>query len=604
MHRQQIVNSYTENSHTSVVSLSSYSIVLVLVLIILLASIFLGRIPELVAQENTNFQNIYEPNPSNRTGDSDNINTPNNSPVLSSTSSAAKNSSPLPSSGPTSLGSGINVDTYPVGIAVNPSTGKVYVANELSNTVSVISTNTMRIEKTIGVENFPYDIDLNLLNNRIYTTNRGSNSVSVIDGSTDSVLYNISVGQSPVGIAVNPAASWIYVANLESGSISVIDGITNTVDDTIRLDGIPYGVAVNPLTNRIYVTDLASNSIHVIDAATNKLLDDVEVGTAPAGIAIDLRSNTIYVTNRGSDDLSVINGSTSQLMDNIPLNGNRPVGVAINHISDRLYISNIGSDSVSVVDISKIGNTTLLKNIAVNPSMKNLSNQADSPVNFPVIVDFPLVASFISFDPTDNLAYFTNTASNTVSVIDGETDSLAINLMFDSAPLDSGDIECNGVIRLSENSTLYNMGDVLQCTAIPERGYIFDSWTGIANDLSSNPLTMEVSEFGTLTANFKPALSPEVYIFMLGGMVGASSIFLGWYYKYGQRRYTKKYLTRIETTYETLRNEDKEQCIMQLQNIRRELLYLFKKGSLSDSHYNILDKKALDYIDSTRHEGE
>ena len=189
MHRQQIVNSYTENSHTSVVSLSSYSIVLVLVLIIFLASIFLGRIPELVAQENTNFQNIYEPNPSNRTGDSDNINTSNNSLVLSSTSSsAAKNSSPLPSSGPTSLGSGINVDTYPVGIAVNPSTGKVYVANELSNTVSVISTNTMRVEKTIGVENFPYDIDLNLLNNRIYTTNRGSNSVSVIDGSTDRPL--------------------------------------------------------------------------------------------------------------------------------------------------------------------------------------------------------------------------------------------------------------------------------------------------------------------------------------------------------------------------------------------------------------------------------
>lgn len=117
MHRQQIVNSYTENSHTSVVSLPSYSIVLGLVLIILLASIFLDRIPELVAQENTNFQNIYEPNPSNRTGDSNNINTSNNSPVLSSTSSAAKNSSPLlSSSGPTSLGSGISreetLDTY------------------------------------------------------------------------------------------------------------------------------------------------------------------------------------------------------------------------------------------------------------------------------------------------------------------------------------------------------------------------------------------------------------------------------------------------------------------------------------------------------------
>lgn len=129
---------------------------------------------------------------------------------------------------------------------------------------------------------------------------------------------------------------------------------------------------------------------------------------------------------------------------------------------------------------------------------------------------------------------------------------------------------------------------------------LFDSWSGLANDLNSNPLTVEVSEFGTLTANFKPALSPEAYVFMLGGVVGASSIFLGWYYKYGQRRYVRRYLTRIETTYDTLHKIDKEQCILQLQNIRKELLYLYKKGSLSDSHYNILDKKAADFIESIK----
>jgi hypothetical protein len=41
-----------------------------------------------------------------------------------------------------------------------------------------------------------------------------------------------------------------------------------------------------------------------------------------------------------------------------------------------------------------------------------------------------------------------------------------------------------------------------------------------------------------------------------------------------------------------------------LHGIRRELIYLFKKGSLSDSHYNILDKKASDYIETVRDERE
>ena len=91
---------------------------------------------------------------------------------------------------------------------------------------------------------------------------------------------------------------------------------------------------------------------------------------------------------------------------------------------------------------------------------------------------------------------------------------------------------------------------------------------------------------------------------MIGGIAGASSIFLGWYYKFGQRRYISRYMTRIETTYDTLHEIDREHCIMQLRSIRKELLYLFKKGSLSDSHYNILDKKASDYIEDIRHGDE
>ena len=79
---------------------------------------------------------------------------------------------------------------------------------------------------------------------------------------------------------------------------------------------------------------------------------------------------------------------------------------------------------------------------------------------------------------------------------------------------------------------------------------------------------------------------------------------IGWYYKYGQRRYINRYLTRIQSTYDTLHEEDKQQCILELQRIRTELIYLFKKGSLSDSHYNILDKKASDYIEIVRNEEE
>jgi YVTN family beta-propeller protein len=528
----------------------------------------------------------------------------NNNPLPNVNNISDNRFNNVTSSGTASPKSGIGVDTYPIGISLNPSTKKIYVANEFSNTVSVVDIPTLKVEKTIGVENFPYAIDSNILNNRVYVTNRGSNSVSVIDGSTNSILYNISVEKSPVGIAVNPSANWIYVTNLDSRSISIIDGITNTVDETIRLGGeggIPYGVAVNPLTNRIYVTDIGSNLIHVIDGQTNKLLSNVSAGMKPVGIAVDVRSNILYVANYDSDNISVIDGSTNELVKSIPIDGDKPAGITFNPISNKVYVSNIGSDTVSVLNASDIDSTRVLKNITVNPSTTtSIYTGKNSLLEIPANLDFPLITSFIAFDPTDNLAYLTNAASNTISVINGQTDSVAIQLTFDATPPEAGNIECNGVKRLSGNSTLYTNGEVLQCAAVPERGYVLSSWSGLVNDLSSNPLTLEVTEFGTLTANFKPALSPEAYVFMIGGVAGASSVFLGWYYKFGQRRYISRYMTRIETTYDTLHETEEEQCIRQLRSIRKELLYLFKKGSLSDSHYNILDKKASDYIESIR----
>jgi YVTN family beta-propeller protein len=564
-------------------------------------------------------------NDSSRNG---NENRASDDDLVSNASSSFASSSSLSNSG-------IDVNTFPVGITVNPNTKKVYVANEYSNTISVIDTETDRVHATIKVGNFPYGIDTNPLNNRVYVTNRGSNTVSVIDSSVDTKLHDITVGKSPVGIAVNPSTNWIYVTNLEDDTVSVIDGITNEVRDTISVGNTPYGIAVNPLFNKTYVAHIETNTVSVIDGKTNKITDNISVGKGPAGLAIDIPegNNRLYVANHVSDSVSVIDTITNNVIDNITSVGDRPVGMAVNPITDKLYISNIGSNTVSVIDTKAINtgysrdktkidetpiptaattttavkNDIILKEIRVNPTLKKTYSGEDSLVNMPAYVGFPDFASYITINPDENTVYMTNTVSNTISIINGSSDEVAIKMTFDVNPPNTGEIQCNGVKNISGNSTSYDRGQMLQCIAIPERGYTFASWSGsgLANDdINSNPLTSETSRFGTLAANFKPAITLEVYVFMFGGIAGATSVFVGWYYKYGQRRYINRYLTRIQSTYDTLHEKDKQQCILQLRRIRTELLYLFKKGSLSDSHYNILDKKASDYIETARNEEE
>ena len=70
----------------------------------------------------------------------------------------------------------------------------------------------------------------------VYVANQGSNSVSVIDEATNTVTASVPVGSNPVGVAVDQATDTVYVTNSSPrASVSVIDGATDTVTATISV---------------------------------------------------------------------------------------------------------------------------------------------------------------------------------------------------------------------------------------------------------------------------------------------------------------------------------------------------------------------------------
>jgi YVTN family beta-propeller protein len=491
------------------------------------------------------------------------------------------------------INSGIRVNSYPIGVAVNPSTNKIYVANDFSNTVSIIDGSTDKVDATINVGISPYGIGVNPLNNRIYVSNRDSGTVSVIDGSTNNQIANVSTGKRPLSVAVNPSTSLIYVTNIDSNTVSIIDGITNNLKSTIKVGNVPYGVAVNPVTNKTYVTNIVDNTISVIEDTNKNVVRTIKVtgGIAPTGIAINTSTNRMYVTDYLSGSLFIIDTLTDKLVNSIKV-GNNPVGVEVNPVTNKTYVTNIGDNTVSVIDSKK---NQILSTMAVNPILKPYFKDNDPLKNIPVRVGFPSVTSFVSIDSATNMIYVTNTASNTISKIDGDKDKVAVRLNFNINPPNSGNIECDGVKNFAGNSTLYTRGQTVQCVANPNRAYSFDSWSNIVDNVS-NPLTVQISQFGTLTANFNPTFPPETYLFIILGVVGSVPIFLGWLNRERQRRRLTRYLTRIETTYDRLFESNKQDYVLQLQQISKEILHLFKRGKISDSYYNILDRKATDYI--------
>src|SRR5205807_3946101 len=88
----------------------------------------------------------------------------------------------------------------PFGVAVNPEGTRVYVANacdsrgacgDSAGTVSVIDTGSNTVTATVTVGNAPVGVAVNPSGTRVYVANFGADSVSVIDTTTNTVTATI-----------------------------------------------------------------------------------------------------------------------------------------------------------------------------------------------------------------------------------------------------------------------------------------------------------------------------------------------------------------------------------------------------------------------------
>ena len=161
--------------------------------------------------------------------------------------------------GTVALGSG----ALPEGVALDTSTDTLYVANAGSDTVSVINATTCSASNLTGCAQTPptvadpegpgTGIAVNPLTDTIYVANAGSpypstagHTVSVIDGATcnatatsgcGQIPPTVTVGYQPVSVAVDQGNNTVYVANPgianTANTVSVIDGATCDATTTL-----------------------------------------------------------------------------------------------------------------------------------------------------------------------------------------------------------------------------------------------------------------------------------------------------------------------------------------------------------------------------------
>ena len=296
----------------------------------------------------------------------------------------------------------IHTGADPQGIVLNGRTQTLYTADEVDNTVSVISAARCNAQDTRGCRHPAPAVSvlqpgLLAADPAVHTTylTTGAHAVSMIDtrrcnarhlAGCGRIPARATVGTFPTGIAVNGRTHSVYVANFGSGktgTVSVLDARTCNAThsagcakrSTLKVPGgNPDGIAINAATGTLYVPTLTAHGpdlISVFNAATCNAATTAGCGQAPAvlkagpdgggfsalSIAVNQATDTIYtsdvVTRPGGPFrghmVSVFNGATCNGTNHIGCGqtaatvsaGSNPLGIAVNKATDTIYTANI-----------------------------------------------------------------------------------------------------------------------------------------------------------------------------------------------------------------------------------------------------------------------
>ena len=275
-------------------------------------------------------------------------------------------------------------------IAVDPELDILYVADEVTNSIFKIDTNTEKIIKKIPLKDTPVSIAVDPKTHKVYVVNfnLGYNYfndisnyyLSVIDGNTNNETGSKiplssfqNIGKVVSSISIDPEVNKIYISisvpkksdtdtDIYDSMLYNIDVNTTEIKGQIKVGDNPVSIAVDPKTHKVYVVDKEKTYVSVIDGNTNN-----ETGSKiplsnikqPVSIAVDPELDILYVIEDAYNSLSIINGNTTEIKRQIKV-GDKPVSIAVDPKTHKVYVLNKGNPesvekttSISIIDLIK-----------------------------------------------------------------------------------------------------------------------------------------------------------------------------------------------------------------------------------------------------------
>ncbi|HKA62301.1 MAG TPA: cytochrome D1 domain-containing protein [Methylomirabilota bacterium] len=250
-------------------------------------------------------------------------------------------------------------------LAVSRDGRWLFATNLASGRVSAINTRALETVASIATGDRAHVVTLTNDNRQAWVANIGDNTISIVDTTSFRILGTIGVGKGPTGLTFSRDGRFAYVSNQGDKTVEIIDTTSLKVIKAIPVGTNPHFLVLGP-DGRIWGTNTGGTDIYVIDPATQDKIASINVGPAPQQIAFGfkgLQGPNAYVTVAGLNRVVVVSADPKNLriLEQIDV-GQRPNGISGNREGTRLFVVHEISNDLKVIDT---GSSSVLATVPV-----------------------------------------------------------------------------------------------------------------------------------------------------------------------------------------------------------------------------------------------
>lgn len=241
--------------------------------------------------------------------------------------------------------------------AYDPAQGEVFVADGTNATVGVINDTSDTLVANITVGADPDALAYDPAKSELFVADGGASNVTIVDVLNDSVVANVTTGLDPDALAYDSGQGEVFVGNWWPGTVSVINDTNDTVVANFYSApgniGSPTGIAYASQLGELFVSNSFGSNVTVISDRTDAILASVAVGWNPYGVAYDPVLGDVFTPNWGPNNVTVINATNDTVVATLPV-GISPSAVAYDPATGGVYVANQWTANVTpITDVAQ-----------------------------------------------------------------------------------------------------------------------------------------------------------------------------------------------------------------------------------------------------------